>query len=291
MHTKLKSYLQLVRLPNAFTALADVAAGFLACGGGAGGVGSLLAIGGVSACLYSGGIALNDVCDVEVDRRERPSRPLPSGRIRWAQARAMAVVLLAGGLALAALVNTASVAMAALLVVSIVAYDMWAKSHPLRGPLLMGACRFTNVVLGGTAASSGQFPPWIPALLIGCLVIAATILSRNEVEGGKRGSVLGASGVVIVIAMLAGFWLGAPGRDPWGWLFLCVFLAFTGPGLVQAWQTPTPQAIQNGVKYIVLGIIPLDAVVATGAGGLVAGCCVLGLLLPSWKIARWIYVT
>src|SRR6266852_4753634 len=79
-----RAYAQLVRLPNVFTAMADIVLGWL----GARATGTpdtrwpgfalLLA---ASACLYSGGMVWNDFFDVEQDRRERPYRPLPSGRI------------------------------------------------------------------------------------------------------------------------------------------------------------------------------------------------------------------
>ena len=291
MPSKLKTYLQLVRLPNAFTALADVAAGFLASGGGAGELRPALLVATASVCLYTGGIVLNDVCDIGVDRRERPSRPLPSGRVALSRARVLAFGLLAAGFAAGALATVASGIVAALLVGLIVLYDAWAKHVPLVGPLSMGSCRFANVLLGATAASAGQPFPWIPAVLIAGLVVAATMLSRDEVAGGRRRGVLAASLVLGLIATLAAVWLRAEGRDAWGWVFLLVFLAFIGPGLVRAWQAPNPSAIQGGVKRLVLGIIPLDAVVVAGAAGPVAGCLVLGLLIPSWRIGRWIYVT
>jgi len=291
MPSKLRAYLQLIRLPNAFTALADVAAGFLACGGGPGELRQALFVAMASVCLYTGGIVLNDVCDIDVDRRERPSRPLPSGRVALARARVMAIGLLAAGLTAGALATVASGTVAALLVGLIVLYDAWAKHVPLVGPLSMGSCRFANVLLGATAASAGQSFPWIPAFLIAGLVVAATMLSRDEVVGGLRRGVLEASLVLGLIATLAAVWLRAGGRDAWGWMFLLVFLAFTGPALARAWRTPSPAAIQGGVKRLVLGIIPLDAVVAAGAAGPVAGCLVLGLLIPSWRIGRWIYVT
>jgi len=290
MNPTVKAYLQLVRLPNAFTAMADVTAGFLACGGGLADARSLFGIGAASVFLYAGGIVLNDVCDLAIDRRERPQRPLPSGRIGWARARALAIGLLGIGVATAALVSAMSAGIGALLAALIVAYDTWAKPHPVRGPLCMGSCRFANVILGGTAAA-GTLPPWIPALLIGILVIAATVLSRDEVEGGKRHGVVGAAGLLVLITALAAGWLGAEGRDSSGWVFLAVFLAFTAPGLFRAWLAPSPAAVQHGIKHLVLGIIPLDAAVAAGAAGLLAGCLVLALLFPSWRIARWIYVT
>lgn len=291
MSSKLRIYLQLVRLPNAFTALADVAAGFLACGGGAGGVRHALLAATASVCLYSGGIVLNDVCDIDVDRRERPSRPLPSGRVALGRARILAFSLFAAGCAAGALASVASGMVAAILVGLIVFYNAWAKHIPLVGPLSMGSCRFANVLLGATAASAGRPFPWIPAILIAGLVVAATMLSRDEVAGGRRRGIVAASLVLGLITTLAAVWLRAEGRDTWGWVFLLVFLAFIGSGLIRAWQTPSPAAIQGGVKRLVLGIIPLDAVVAAGAAGPVAGCLVLGLLIPAWRIGRWIYVT
>ena len=78
------AYVQLMRLPNVFTALADVLMGYLFTHDPddaqslAVGVVSLLV---ASALLYTAGMVLNDVFDVEVDRVERPERPLPSGRI------------------------------------------------------------------------------------------------------------------------------------------------------------------------------------------------------------------
>ena len=46
--------------------------------------------------LYASGTALNDVFDFEVDRAERPGRPLPSGRVSSRSAAWL------GGLGLAA---------------------------------------------------------------------------------------------------------------------------------------------------------------------------------------------
>ena len=96
----LQSYLELLRLPNVFTAVADVAMGFFfvqAAWALNNDVQppSLLPIGmttvslliAASAALYLAGMVLNDVFDIELDREEQPYRPLPSGRISLAAAR------------------------------------------------------------------------------------------------------------------------------------------------------------------------------------------------------------
>src|SRR5207244_765969 len=74
--------LALLRPPNVFTAVADSAAGLLLARQG----GALARDPGLwclaaSACLYLGGIALNDYFDRDVDARERPERPIPAGAV------------------------------------------------------------------------------------------------------------------------------------------------------------------------------------------------------------------
>src|SRR5262249_19642124 len=93
----LRTYAQLVRLPNLPTALADICLGALATQALPGhwaAFGLLLA---ASACLYSGGMVWNDFFDLEQDRRERPFRPLPSGRVSRRAAALFGALLLAGG--------------------------------------------------------------------------------------------------------------------------------------------------------------------------------------------------
>src|SRR2546430_2791969 len=74
--------LALVRPPNVFTAVADSAAGLLLArrAGPLAGDPGLWCL-AASACLYLGGIALNDYFDRHVDAVERPERPIPSGAV------------------------------------------------------------------------------------------------------------------------------------------------------------------------------------------------------------------
>src|SRR5437588_175737 len=106
---RLRVYAQLVRLPNLPTALADVCLAALALAGQppAGrladgfpwGVFALLLL--ASGLLYSSGMVWNDFFDQEQDRRERPFRPLPSGRARPGEAAWVGAGLMAGGVACA----------------------------------------------------------------------------------------------------------------------------------------------------------------------------------------------
>src|SRR5947199_10543129 len=106
---RLLALAQLLRLPNVFTAFADIA---LATAAGVGVTSGwpdvtfwlragLLAL--ASGCLYLGGMVWNDFFDRAEDAKARPFRPLPSGRVSVRLAVALGVVLLAAGVGFAAL--------------------------------------------------------------------------------------------------------------------------------------------------------------------------------------------
>ena len=208
-HSPLRAYLQLLRLPNVFTAVADVAMGYLVAGGGADNWPLLAALGTASAALYLAGMVLNDVFDVELDATERPTRPIPSGRISLPAARQLGVALMllgvvSGGIAavLAGQVwpGIVAVALAAL----ILAYDGWLKPT-LLAPLAMGGCRLLNVLLGMSTTCG----PWHGYYLliaggVGVYIAGVTWLARTEAATSRRGHLLAAT--LVLLAGLALVW-------------------------------------------------------------------------------------
>ena len=100
-----RGYVELVRPANVATALADVLAGYAVAGQGDPRLNpSLLAWLLLStACLYAGGVVLNDVFDRDLDRIERPERPIPSGRVSTTAAAGLGSGLLAAGILAATL--------------------------------------------------------------------------------------------------------------------------------------------------------------------------------------------
>ncbi|MDX1373315.1 MAG: UbiA family prenyltransferase, partial [Nitrososphaeraceae archaeon] len=76
------NYLTLIRFPNIFTTIPNIILGYFLFTG----IQdidyldlSILLI--VSILLYIGGVVLNDYFDITKDKKERPSRPLPSNII------------------------------------------------------------------------------------------------------------------------------------------------------------------------------------------------------------------
>src|SRR5439155_22927037 len=133
--------LALLRPQDVFTAVADSFAGLVLArqAGPVSGDPGLWCI-AASACLYLGGMALNDYFDREVDAVERPQRPIPSGTVPPAVAAGLGAALLAAGIALAGRAGIPAIMDAAVLALAILLYDGVLKGTAV-GFLNMGVCR------------------------------------------------------------------------------------------------------------------------------------------------------
>ncbi|MGO2180377.1 SCO3242 family prenyltransferase, partial [Cellulosimicrobium funkei] len=179
MTGSLHDHLDLVRAPAVLSVVGDTLAGAAAAGHALTPRRALLPL--ASACLYAGGMALNDYADRHLDAVERPERPIPSGRVTERRALQVAVGLTAAGVGLAAAGGGArALAVAVPLAASVWTYDTVAKERAA-GPLVMAACRGLDVLLG---AGVGHLRAALPAAA-GMAVHTAgvTYLSRGEVHG------------------------------------------------------------------------------------------------------------
>ncbi len=192
------AYLQLIRLPNVVTAAADSLAGWLLVTGSLGAPLRWLPLLASSMVLYASGTMLNDVFDFEDDRRERPGRPIPSGRAARHTAGWIGGLGLAAGPCLAlASGSAASGLLATVLALTILAYDAGVKRTWL-GPVFMGACRGLNFLLGMShAAALGGPIAWVAAFAYGFFVAGITIGSRSEAVGGARGALV--AGLLVAV--------------------------------------------------------------------------------------------
>jgi 4-hydroxybenzoate polyprenyltransferase len=301
MRFRWKALAQLMRLPNLFTAFADIGLGWLAAlatGTPSSSWLSFLLLIGASGCLYSAGMVWNDFFDVEQDRRERPFRPIPSGRVSRSAAGAIGAVLILLGLLFAGLVqedNGQGIVIAGILVAAILLYDAWLKRTVL-GPIAMGSCRFLNVLLGLVPASS-EYLPWSArfyvAGVVGTYIVGITWFARKEASRSERSALQGAAATILaalVAAMAVPVWIERAVTSPL-FPYLLVGLGFlVGIPIAQAIERPKPEHIQAAVKRALIGLVVLDAVLATGIAG-IAGLLLLLLLLPMLYLGRYVYST
>ncbi len=277
------------------TAAADVIAGFgiglFFHGGASWPLPLLLPLLLSTLCLYAGGITLNDVFDLELDRQERPERPLPAGAIPFNVALYAGITFLLAGVMFAACSGWLSALTAAVVAFLAVTYDAVTKSHPLWGPLTMGSCRAGNLLLG--ASAFGSLSVLWPVGLVPLVFIAAvTLVSRGEVSGGGRLSLLLAGlGYLLIVTVLSGSALYL-GELSWlSFIFVLLFVGVVFPPLIQAFQNPQPALIGNAVKWGVLGLIPMNAAWGCIFQGWPYGLIILALLPISAGLARLYAVT
>lgn len=158
------------------------------------------------ALLYLGGMVMNDVVDAEIDAKERPERPIPSGRIsKSTGVHAAWIMLLLGATAFAA-ISLTSVIFAAVLLGTIMAYDMIHKKAAW-SILLMGACRGLVYL---TVASAIAWPltrspdTIVMALCMTGYIVILTSIARMEPydSAGKRKAFAFVLPMIVVIPML-----------------------------------------------------------------------------------------
>jgi 4-hydroxybenzoate polyprenyltransferase len=297
----LRQYLTLFRLPNVFTAPSNILAGYYAVVEPANASGLHLAILIIcSILLYLSGIVLNDYFDIEVDRRERPLRPLPAGTVSKRKVLLIGIVFIIAANFISLLVSTSTFIIAAILSGTIVSYDYRMK-YSVYGPGMMGAARALNVMLGSSPIflttvlninNSARIAVVTVSLFL--FVFAISRLSRKEIyETDKvrtaKGSFLMIFAVlaIIIVSGLVGVFL----KDLFANLALfAIIMIITFISLLQR-QPLSSKDIQRTIKTMVLSIIVLDSAFVSGSAGTAYGLVTVMLIMPAIILSRKFYVT
>lgn len=274
------TYWSLARASNLPTVWSNVLAGWLLSGQSwHAGLGWALAGGSL---VYAGGCTLNDAFDAGWDRRHRPERPIPSGKVTeravWgvggAELGLGAVLLLVAGCAWLVVLA---------LVLAILVYDWWHK-RSVWAVVPMGLCR---VFLGWAAASmTGRWWPvdvlaatWLVGLF--CYIVGLTLVARREATGGAI-SWAGLSLVLVPLlgAGVANRMVGADFRD---FLFVGFLFGLGGWRIGMILQDrEVPGRIGAAVARMLAGIVVVDGMWvaqvrwewAVGWVGLLAACLI-----------------
>ncbi len=191
----------------------------------------------------------------------------------------------------------ASLPLAAMLVVAILLYDGWLK-RTSAGPAAMGTCRFLNILLGLSVATQPTAVWGVAlALAIGVYIAGVTWFARTEAHVSSQNMLKLAAGLMLAgvpLALSVPALAQAAGLAPnTAFLFpylLAVFSFYVGIAVVRAIRRPIPMRVQAAVKRAVLGLVVLDAILATGMAGL-GGLILLLLYLPAHFLGRFVYST
>ena len=303
-----RQYITLVRLPNIFTAVSNILPGYciiVTAISFSFTNANLLYLAGLmvtSSLLYMTGIVLNDYFDIEIDKKERPTRPLPSGNVSKRKALIIAISSTIAANVISLAISWMSFVFALILTAIIIAYDSRLKHKTITGPVTMSLARFVNVILGAS--------PAFPMLLLSresitmLLFIATTlfiyillisILSKKEVSGKvTRLNIIFSFAIVFVvitsisIAGLIGIFQTVV------FVNLALFSAvmiITLISVLRGHASLGPVYIQNSIRNMIISIIILDSAFVSGIIGLQYGLATLLLTIPSILLARKLYTT
>jgi 4-hydroxybenzoate polyprenyltransferase len=115
---------------------------------------TVLLICAAGSLFYTGGMFLNDYCDVGFDRQYKQERPIAAGQVRRGQVGVGALLCFLAGLLLALAIGPNVLLFGILLVLVIAAYDFLHKRIGW-APLLMASCRFLLYLMAAAAGFLG----------------------------------------------------------------------------------------------------------------------------------------
>lgn len=241
--------------------------------------------------LYGGGVVMNDVFDAKLDAIERPERPIPSGKVPLKSAAMMGIVLLFLGILAATLFSLQSGMIAMVVALLTVLYNRFAKHHVFFGPLTMGMCRGGNLILGmSVLPESFQKWGWI-ALLPIAYIGAITLISQDEVHGGKKRTLYIAAFLYLVVLVAQLAIAQKQGNILLTLPFVLLHTWLIGRPLWNAIQNPIGPLIGKAVKAGVISLIVMNASWCVAFGLWPLALLVLALLPLSLTLAKAFAVT
>jgi hypothetical protein len=257
------AWLRLARVSNTPTVVSNSVAGAVLAAA-APEAGTVAAVAVAMALFYTAGMFLNDLLDYEVDLRERPERPLPSGAVSRGAALVAVVALFVVGLALLAVEGLEPFLAGLGLIGLIVLYDAWHKGNPL-SPVLMGACR-ALVYFVAAFAVVGEVPLEVATAAAVLLVYIVGLTQVAKAEGGSLASIWPLAAVLAAI----GYWVGWV-NGIWFVLLLIAFATWVWRAL---WLIRGPRRIGQGVVSLIAGVSLFDALAVASVEGSVAAVAV-----------------
>lgn len=143
----MKHYVTILRPLNGVMSAIAVLIGAFVAGGP---IGTPVYMGMISVFLISGaGMVINDFYDIEIDKINKPDRPIPSGKIREQTALFYAAVLFIAGIALAYFINIETMFTAIIASALLLAYAAQLKKTMLMGNVLVSAMVALTFIYGG----------------------------------------------------------------------------------------------------------------------------------------------
>ena len=292
-----RDYLILVRLPNLFTLPSNILVGFVI-------VSALtqtiyvqvLLLVTISILHYCVGIILNDLYDFNIDKKERPYRPLPSGKISRKIAIALVTIFSFLALTLSLIVGIPTLVISSILFAIIFGYDKYLK-NTWAGPFTIASARVMNIMLGvsvniNSASSNPQFVILTFVLTITFVYVSLIgYMSRYEILGFSNNVKLFLTPAVIAMIISSIILFTLTGFFKYDSLVILALFSFIMTMTFHKIHKKDSLGIQQIIQNMILSIIVLDSTFLSGIRGIEMGLIVLVLLAPMLVFAKKMYMT
>ena len=152
---------------------------------------SILILGFLAGFFLSGtAMITNDYFDLEVDRVNHPTRPLPSGRISANEVMILGLIFSAAGLVAAGLLGPIALALALVMWIISNLYNWRYKETGLFGNMMVASCLAMLIILGGVAVGQLSNPMlWTFAALVFVFDLGEEIAGgAMDMEGDRKRS-------------------------------------------------------------------------------------------------------
>lgn len=169
----------------------------------------------VAALITAGGNVVNDYFDIEIDRINKPTRILPSGKLSKNFAAWYCIVLFGVALLISLTLGKVMAAFATLMIFLSLIYSSKLKKSFLLGNLVIGIMTAATFYYG-SAAAGHLLSAWSPPAIVFIFMVGREVLKTAEdydgdlkvnartvaINWGKKTSSLLFSGLMVIVILL-----------------------------------------------------------------------------------------
>lgn len=249
-----RDHLALARVSNTPTVISNVLAGAVLATALKFSVDLVLIIIAL-ALFYTAGMYLNDILDVEIDRKQRPDRPLPSGRVTMRSAQAITIGLFVIGQILLAIVGWGPFFAGLVLIAVIALYDAWHKGNVL-GPVIMAMTRVLVYIVAFYAFA--REATW--ELAVWCLVMLAYVAGLTFIAKTESLPGVGRYWPLATVLLPAVVAVAMEPADVLVWSLAVAMVLWVLHSASFAYRTQNRQ-VGGAIARLIAGISLLDALV------------------------------
>lgn len=182
----LKGFLKIIRPLNCLITFMVIIVGGLICSNDNHITVKLVLAGVIGFIVAAAGNSINDFYDVDVDKINRPDRPLPSGILAPKNVLIFCVVLILIALILSLQINIYAFIISVISLILLFLYSYKLKQMPLTGNILVSLLTALAFIFGGVVVGNVTLAiiPAVFAFLIN--LIREVIKDMEDVDGDKR---------------------------------------------------------------------------------------------------------